>query len=131
MVGGDEVVLHIVARIDHALESPIIGFFVKDKLGQYLFGDNTYLTYLEAPLGAETGDVLRASFAFDMPRLPRGEYSVAVGIASGSQQDHALEAWIHDAFVFRSDSSSVASGLVGIPMARIEMRKDKQNAANH
>lgn len=130
VVGGDEVVLHIVVQIDRALKSPIIGFFVKDKLGQYLFGDNTYLTYLDNPLSAQAGEMLHASFAFDMPRLPSGDYSVAIGIASGSQRAHELEAWIHDAFVFRSESSSVASGLIGIPMARIEMRIDTQHAAN-
>ena len=32
------------------LYSPIIGFFIKDRLGQTLFGDNTFLTYVDKPL---------------------------------------------------------------------------------
>jgi lipopolysaccharide transport system ATP-binding protein len=121
VVGGEAVTLTITARIDIPVASPIIGFFIKDRRGQYLFGDNTWLSHLDAPVAATTGDRLQASFSFDMPRLPAGDYSIAVGVASGSQESHRLEAWLHDALLFRSESSSVASGLIGIPMARIEL----------
>jgi lipopolysaccharide transport system ATP-binding protein len=69
----------------------------------------------------ETGQQLRAEFVFSMPILPAGTYSVTVAVANGTQQDHVQHHWIHDALFFKSESSMVATGLVGIPMLRIHL----------
>jgi lipopolysaccharide transport system ATP-binding protein len=121
IVGGEEVILRVEAMAHSALDSPIIGFYIKDRLGQALFGDNTYLSYMENPVGCEDGDCLLAEFNFQMPRLAGGSYSVSVAIANGSQQDHVQHHWLHDALHFKSESTSVANGLIGIPMEKIEL----------
>lgn len=120
IVGGEEVLLKVEVIAHSMLDSPIIGFHVKDKLGQALFGDNTHLSYMENPVVCEDGDRLVAEFTFLMPRLAAGDYSVSVAIANGSQQDHVQHHWIHDAIYFKSESTSVASGLIGIPMSNID-----------
>src|SRR5690606_4308271 len=97
------------------------GFYVKDRLGQTLFGDNTYLTYADAPVDAQSGTALQARFRFPIPLLPVGDYSIAVAIANGTQEEHEQHHWIHDALLFRSHSSAAATGLVGIPMLSITM----------
>ena len=56
-----------------------------------------------------------------MPILTSGDYSVSVAIANGTQQDHEQHHWIHDAILFKSESTSVVSGLVGIPMLKINL----------
>jgi lipopolysaccharide transport system ATP-binding protein len=56
-----------------------------------------------------------------MPLLPKGDYSVCVAVADGSQQDHVQHHWIHDVLLFRSESSSVCTGLVGVPMHSISL----------
>lgn len=119
IVGGEEVLLKVEVMAHSLLESPIVGFHVKDKLGQALFGDNTYLSYVEDPVACEEGDRLVAAFTFMMPRLATGDYSVSVAVANGSQQDHVQHHWIHDAINFKSESTSVAAGLIGIPMSNI------------
>ena len=58
-----------------------------------------------------------------MPILPRGDYAVTVAVADGTQEDNVQHHWIHDALVIRSVSSSVCTGLVGIPMLDINMRR--------
>lgn len=64
---------------------------------------------------------MTAQFHFQMPRLPAGDYSVAAAVADGTQQAHVQHHWIHDALCFRSESTSVAAGLIGIPMAHIQL----------
>lgn len=123
IVGGEEVVLKVKIVSHSQLDSPIVGFHVKDKLGQALFGDNTYLSYSDDPLQADDGDTLVASFSFLMPRLAAGDYSVTVAVANGTQHSHVQHHWIHDALSFRSESTSVAAGLIGIPMSKIEFNK--------
>ena len=121
MVGGELVKLHIVAKVYQELNSPIIGFQIKDKLGQVLIGDNTFLTYKDTPLYCECEGELEAYFGFSMPILPAGDYSISVAIANGTQENHVQHHWIHDAVFFRSESSSVSTGLLGIPMHEIKL----------
>lgn len=102
------------------MTSVIIGFHVKDRLGQTLFGDNTYISCMDSPVACEAGEELAAEFHFQMPRLALGDYSVSTAIADGTQSDHIQHHWIHDALLFRSESSSVAAGMIGIPMAKIK-----------
>lgn len=125
IVGGEQVTLKIEALTHSALEAPIIGFHVKDKLGQALFGDNTYLSYAQNPVRSQEQDKVVAEFTFMMPRLAKGEYSVSVAIADGTQQDHIQHHWIHDALHFKSESTSVAAGLIGIPMSNIKLRNSR------
>jgi lipopolysaccharide transport system ATP-binding protein len=121
VVGGEFVSLQITVACQQVLASPIIGFTVKDKLGQGLFGDNTSVTYLGKPQRCEAGQQLQAQFSFEMPRLATGDYAITVAIADGTQQEHVQHHWIHDALLFKSASTSVATGLIGIPMRHIEM----------
>jgi lipopolysaccharide transport system ATP-binding protein len=124
VVGGEKVILVVRATAKQEIRSAIIGFYVKDRLGQTLFGDNTYLTTVEAPFNVNENCEFYALFTFIMPFLPVGDYSVCVAVAEGSQQNHVQHHWIHDALFFKSQSSSVASGLVGIPMLKIELNRD-------
>lgn len=123
VVGGEVVTLAVTAECGMYLDRPIIGFYVKDRLGQTLFGDNTYLGYQHKPVDAESGATLTASFRFPMPWLPVGDYSIAVAIANGTQSEHVQHHWLHDALIFRSHSSAAATGLVGIPMLDIQLER--------
>lgn len=121
VVGGEQITLRIAVTVAESLDAPIVGFFIKDRLGQTLFGDNTYLTFRNQSISCAAGAELRAGFTFTMPTLPPGEYSVNVAVANGTQENHIQHHWIHDAMFFRSESSSVVRGLVGIPMQHIEL----------
>lgn len=117
--GGEEVVLAVTCRAERDLFRPIVGFYVKDRLGQDLFGDNTHLTYQLDPLSVPAGAAFTARFRFQMPYLPSGEFAVTVALAEGTQTDHVQHHWIDDALFFKVHSSHVIRGLVGIPMLDI------------
>lgn len=121
VVGGELVTLRVHAIAHEPLDAPIIGFTIKDRLGQALFGENTYLSYRENPLFCEAGNEIRAEFTFLMPILPTGDYSINVAIANGTQNQHVQHHWMHDAVLFKSESSSVSTGLIGIPMQHIKL----------
>jgi lipopolysaccharide transport system ATP-binding protein len=122
VVGGEPVTFRMKAMLATEIYSPILGFYIKDKLGQILFGDNTYLTYQDTPLSAEANTLIEAEFEFIMPILPKGDYSVCVAIAAGSNENHTQLEWMHDAMILRSESTYVATGLVGVPMQSIVLR---------
>jgi len=122
IVGGEKVILRVMVHTYQDLDSPIVGFYVNDRLGQTLFGDNTFLSYREQFVHCQEGNELQADFVFYMPLLPSGEYCITVAIANGTQEVHEQHHWIHDAVLFKSESSSVASGLIGIPMLEVKMQ---------
>ena len=121
IVGGEDVILRVEVMAQKLLNSPIIGFFIKDKLGQSLFGDSSWLTYMDAPVVASENQVLTAEFAFNMPRLAAGNYSISVAVAEGTQLEHIQHHWVHDAINFKSESTSVSGGIIGIPMKSIKL----------
>ncbi len=121
IVGGEPVVLTVIGVANEQLFSPIIGFSIKDRLGQVLFGDNTFITYRVNPVKVEIAQKIKAEFMFYMPILPVGDYTINAGIAEGSQEEHLQMHWIHDALSFKSHSSSMSNGLVGIPMQKISI----------
>jgi lipopolysaccharide transport system ATP-binding protein len=126
-VGGERVTVRVTAQLKGAVTSPIVGFFFNDSLGQPLFGDNTYLSYRERPVGGSDGDTLVANFSFVMPILPVGDYSINVAIADGTQQNHVQLHWIHDALPLKVHASSISHYLLAIPMLRVGVTASAAN----
>ncbi len=125
--GGEVVQLCISATAHQALDNVIFGFYFKDRMGQRLFGDNSFMTYLDRPVMTAAGDRLTALFRFRMPTLPVGLYSIDLAIASGSQDNHTQQHWVHDALEVRGSDSSMKHGLVGLPMLDISVRKNSDD----
>ena len=120
-VGGENITLYIGCVAIKSLKKPIIGFIVKDRLGQIVFADNTFLAYTDRPQPAQSGQTIEARFSFRMPVMPTGDYSISVAIADGTEEEHVQHRWINDALMFRIQTSSVCHGLVGIPMSDIKL----------
>ncbi|MCK5610595.1 ABC transporter ATP-binding protein, partial [Candidatus Pacearchaeota archaeon] len=102
VIGGELISILITGKAIKTINNPIVGFCIKDKLGQYLFGDNTYITHCtKQPMRVLPGKSIEALFTFYMPRLQTGDYSINVAVAEGTQENHIQQHWIHDALIFR------------------------------
>jgi lipopolysaccharide transport system ATP-binding protein len=124
--GGDEIRLEVDASVHKDITSPIIGFFVKDKLGQALFGENTYGYSIGNSASTESavvGETLTGRFEFTLPLLPSGTYTMTVAIAEGTPTQNVQHHWIHDAVVFNVVTARLWLGLVGIPFESVSLLK--------
>jgi lipopolysaccharide transport system ATP-binding protein len=121
VVGGEMVALVIECKANEDLHSPIVGFMVKDRLGQIVFADNTYLTTLHAPLHIPAGKRYQATFTFRMPLMPTGDYAITASTAEGTQHEHIQHHLIHEAMVFKVHAGPVCFGLIGVPMKDIRI----------
>lgn len=119
--GGEDVVLELTVCAEESLDSVIVGFYFKDRLGQLLFGDNTWMNTRDAPFTVAGGETFHACFHFQMPRLQAGDYVIAAGIANGTQADHVIQYWVNDALLVKSNGTTVPAGIIGIPMSRISI----------
>jgi lipopolysaccharide transport system ATP-binding protein len=123
IAGGEVVVLRIIVELHDTLRDLIVGFYVKDRLGQRLFGDNTYLACSDIDFSGSAGDVFEVSFRFRMPILPYGAYTIDAAVASGTQHEHVQQHWVHDALEFRALDQTMRFGLIGIPMLAIDVNQ--------
>lgn len=114
VVGGERVRFEMIARAHVPIARAVLGFFIKDRLGQVLFGENTHVTYAHSAVPVESGGTVRATFSFRIPILPPGSYSIDVAIADGTHENHVQLCWLHDATTLQSHAASVAIGLVGV-----------------
>jgi lipopolysaccharide transport system ATP-binding protein len=62
-----------------------------------------------------------ARFGFSMPILPSGDYVIQVAIATGSQEEHQQQHWIHEALAFKSHNTSVKQGLAGLQLHKLSI----------
>jgi lipopolysaccharide transport system ATP-binding protein len=122
IIGGEDVVLEIRCLAHKEIFRPIIGFQFKDRLGQVIFADNTFLVFEHNSPHAIRSDEMVSRFEFRLPVLPSGDYSIGVAVADGSQESHVQHHWMHEALMVRVHASSVCFGLVGIPMKRITLK---------
>ena len=130
--GGEDVRLVIRAHAHQAFDQPIIGFLVRDRLGQDLFGENTLQRTNLSPIRVDAGLEFLAEFVFSLPMLPNGQYAVMASVANGSLNDHIQHHWLHDALIINVVSSKVRWGLVGIPfddvLLKVMVEKNEESA---
>lgn len=119
--GGERVALTVTAYVNQPMTQPIIGFMVKDRLGQILFVDNSFATHPILPRAAAAGEMLTARFHFTMPYLADGDYAVTIAIAEGTETAHVQHHWLNDALFFRVSTDRPFRGLVAVPMAQVSL----------
>jgi len=76
---GQPVVLEVQTEIRQDIERLILGFMIKDRLGQAIYGINTHRLD-KAVNDLSAGERVTFRFAFDM-RLGKGSYSVALSLS--------------------------------------------------
>jgi lipopolysaccharide transport system ATP-binding protein len=119
--GGELLRMVIKAKANECLTKPILGFLVRDRLGQDLFGENTVSFTKLNPVEIGPGTCFEANFEFRLPMLPNGQYVVMASVADGDYIDNVQHHWMHDALIINVFSSKVRYGLVGIPFSKVEL----------
>ncbi len=112
---GEAVSLHINTNINSAIPELVVGYLIKDRLGQPVFGTNTHhLGCKVSDLGA--GEILNYSFSF-AANLGVGSYSVAVALHTTDSHLSRNYEWLDLTLVFNvvNVSQSDFVGIAWIP----------------
>ncbi|MEZ9464552.1 ABC transporter ATP-binding protein [Vibrio splendidus] len=107
---GEPVTLKISVSIIEDIPELVLGYMIKDRLGQPIFGTNTY--HYDKPIkNVKKGETYDFSFSFAM-NLGVGSYSISVSAHSGATHLSANYEWRDQALVFSIVNSS-KEGFVG------------------
>ncbi|HGM5417204.1 TPA: ABC transporter ATP-binding protein [Serratia liquefaciens] len=95
---GDRVNLKITVKVESNIPELVLGYMIKDRLGQPIFGTNTY--HLGKTLSdLNAGQEIEFYFKFDM-NLGEGNYSIAVALHDRDTHINKNYEWRDLAFVF-------------------------------
>ncbi|WP_410209793.1 ABC transporter ATP-binding protein [Aquirhabdus sp.] len=119
--GGEMVKITVTAQAHQDIPNPIVGFLLRDKLGQDLFGENTLPFTAHSLRAVKQGQRFKAEFIFKLPMLPNGEYAVMTSVANGTRHSNVQHHYLHNALILNVISSKVRYGLVGISFAKISL----------
>ena len=112
---GENISLRISTKVNSAIPELVVGYLIKDRLGQPVFGTNTH--HLGCKIdGLEAGQVLNYSFSF-AANLGVGSYSVAVALHTADTHLSRNYEWVDLTLVFNvvNISQSEFVGLAWIP----------------
>jgi lipopolysaccharide transport system ATP-binding protein len=123
VLGGERVELRIAVEASRELDSTIVGFHLKDRLGQILFGENTCLVTAGAPLSLRAGESAVASFGFSMPYLRSDKYTLDVAVADGTRFQHVHHQWFFDVTVIEVLTDRPVAGLFTVGDLAVMLKK--------
>lgn len=121
--GGERVRMTVQAVAHEDMDRPILGFLVRDRLGQDLLGENTLPFTNQQPMPVSAGERFAVDFDFKLPMLPNGNYSVMTSLADGDLYNHVQHHWLHNALLIHVASSKIRYGLVGVEFENMDLYK--------
>lgn len=95
---GTQVTLKVKAEIKAAIPRLVLGYMIKDRLGQTIYGTNTHLKNMPQ-MDVVAGQVLEFSFSFAM-NLGPGSYSISTALVSSDTHLENNYEWRDLALVF-------------------------------
>lgn len=109
--GGQKLVVRISARFEEAIDRPILGYTLRDRMGVEISACNTsYAGRLLPP--ARKGQIITSDFCVAFPHMAAGSYSLSPAVAKGSVLKHDMCDWIDNALVFSLRSEDMIYGML-------------------
>lgn len=97
MLAGKKAKLQLKIYTNEGIEDAIVGFTIRNKLGDVVCQTNTFIMNQQFDL--EQGREYVAEFEYEVPKLVEGYYTISPALASGTQSYHIQHSWIFDAII--------------------------------
>lgn len=117
--GGEEAVVMVRFRCDRSVRQPLVGFAVRDSLGETVLATESSELGLSVPAGDAQ---FEARFTFELPYLPSGTYAIDAVLFDGAARVPQLLAREPIAQHFSVLSQHVSAGLANSAPAAAELR---------
>ncbi len=101
---GEQITLKIKLKTNQAIEKLVVGYLIKDRLGQDIFGTNTHQQG-KIINNAKANQTYQIAFTFAM-NLGIGSYSIAIALHAHETHVTANYQWLDHAIVFNIINTS-------------------------
>lgn len=117
---GSQIMVRISVRACAPLDSPIVGFMLRNHLGIDFSGANTAREGYDLP-PMSPGDIFTVDFHLTLPELYPGHFSLSPAIANGALRGYEMCDWIDNAITVQmGHSEGEIYGYVRFP-CRVEL----------
>jgi len=121
--GKENIELIVQVLIHEKIDNLIIGFTIKDCLGQIIFGSNTLSNKKRDSISCIENEIIETRFQFLMPVLKGGKYTIDCAVASGTHKYHIFQHYIYDALAFEMNINEYCYGTILIENIESKIRK--------
>lgn len=97
---GQEIIIRMEIDVQREVEFPILGFNIKDTLGNELVVTNTVFEKVKMPI-LEAGKSYCFEWKFAFPCFHAGEYPIDIALAEGTYQNHEQIHFVSDALILK------------------------------
>lgn len=98
--GGQVIIIDMEILSKKTVEFPILGFNIKDTLGNELVVSNTVFEKIKLPV-IQPGKMYRFKWKIPFPHLHAGDYPVDISLAEGTYQNHEQLHFVTDALIIK------------------------------
>ena len=122
---GDIVKVDLLLRAERKMEKVIIGYQIKDKYGNIIFGENTHSSGFGESIICPKEDYC-AMLVFTWPSIQENSYFLTLGLGEGNHEmQHIIQCWAHSIFEFRNISNLPNHGLFNRKIEEFKIKKVK------
>lgn len=132
VTSGDSTTLQVVIKAHEPMEELTIGILIRDRLGNDVFGTNTYYNG-NSKQNINSGEKFTVAYFFPALRLGVGSYSVTVALHKGSTHLSANYDWLDHALVFQVilGAQPITIGVCNLPVSVSWQSKTEQLLSNN
>jgi lipopolysaccharide transport system ATP-binding protein len=121
--GGELVRLCLLINTKDDISGLLVGFTVKDRLGQKIIEENNSTFVRSKSIRVKKNSQLGVSFEFKMPFLKSGQYSIDLAVAEGKQDNHIQQMWLYDAIQIEFINKEQVFGLFTMGLNNFEVEE--------
>lgn len=108
---GDEISVDISFSSKKDIRTIIIGYQLKDKYGNIIFGENTHSSGFD-DMSLKAGKSYVANIKFTWPKIQENTYFLTLGLGEGTHEmAHVIQCWAHNICELKGASSLPNHGL--------------------
>ena len=120
--GGEEIELRVICRAGQPIDHPVVAYAWRDRLGQILFSDDTFVSDRSTPFHVAHGKSFVATFVFRLPYLSSGPYSIEAFLFDRTGPDFVPLARRRDCLIIHVQSRHIfQQGLLNIGMRAVRL----------
>lgn len=119
----DVVEIQLIISTQKDIENLIVGYQIKDKFGNIIFGENTHSCgFRETSI--RQGKKYMVKIAFVWPQIQKNNYFLTLGLGEGYHElSHVIQCWAHNIFTFGNITNQPDHGLFNQKLDKYEIEE--------